>query len=164
MPVYFRTPSRKRLHKMNRRQHKKLHLGEFQTLIFGVQGSLHQAEDDAEAFGRFMDELIAYLVVNGFEMAGGAIAAIFRACFKNPVPEAWAKPRKKPLSLGWQTAKMSLLCTPPRWLTVFTGMTAGKITAKPINRQINQIQRKPNDDPNPFNRTPYRRTPPKSPE
>lgn len=71
MPVYFRTPSRKRLHKMNRRQHKKLHLGEFQTLIFGVQGSLHQAEDDAEAFGRFMDELIAYLVVNGFEMAGG---------------------------------------------------------------------------------------------
>ena len=75
MPVYFRAPSRKRLHKMNRRQHKKLHLGEFQTLIFGVQGSLHQAADDAEAFGCFMDELIAYLVVNGLEMAGAGLRA-----------------------------------------------------------------------------------------
>lgn len=81
MPVYFRIPSRKRLHKMNRRQHKKLHLGEFQTLIFGVQGSLHQAEDDAEAFGRFMDELIAYLVVNGFEMAGGGDCGDFSCLF-----------------------------------------------------------------------------------
>lgn len=82
MPVYFRTPSRKRLHKMNRRQHKKLHLGEFQTLIFGVQGSLHQAADDAEAFGRFMDELIAYLVVNGLEMAGGGDCGDFSCLFQ----------------------------------------------------------------------------------
>ena len=82
MLVYFRTPSRKRLHKMNRRQHKKLHLGEFQTLIFGVQGSLHQAADDAEAFGRFMDELIAYLVVNGLEMAGGGDCGDFSCLFQ----------------------------------------------------------------------------------
>ncbi|EOC36117.1 hypothetical protein [Neisseria meningitidis] len=40
-------------------------------MIFGVQGSLHQAADDAEAFGRFMDELIAYLEANDFEMARG---------------------------------------------------------------------------------------------
>lgn len=164
MPVYFRTPSRKRLHKMNRRQHKKLHLGEFQALIFGVRGSLHQAADDAEAFDRFMDELIAYLEANGLEMAGGGDCGDFSCLFQKSGARSLGETEKKPLSLGWQAAKMSPLCTPPRWLMVFTGMTAGKITAKPINRQINQIQRKPNDDPNPFNRTPYRRTPAQSSE
>lgn len=95
MPVYFRIPSRKRLHKMNRRQHKKLHLGEFQTLIFGVQGSLHQAEDDAEAFGRFMDELIAYLVVNGFEMAGGGDCGDFSCLFQKSGARSLGETEKK---------------------------------------------------------------------
>lgn len=95
MPVYFRTPSRKRLHKMNRRQHKKLHLGEFQTLIFGVQGSLHQAADDAEAFGRFMDELIAYLEANDFEMAGGGDCGDFSCLFQKSAPRGLGETEKK---------------------------------------------------------------------
>lgn len=95
MPVYFRTPSRKRLHKMNRRQHKKLHLGEFQTLIFGVQGSLHQAEDDAEAFDRFMDELIAYLEVNDFGMAGGGDCGDFSCLFQKSGARSLGETEKK---------------------------------------------------------------------
>lgn len=100
MSVYFRAPGKRRLHKMNRRQHKKLHLGEFQTLIFGIQGRLNAPADDADAFDRFMDDFIDYLEAHHLEMAGGGDCGDFSCVFQNAGAASLGETEKSAL-IAW---------------------------------------------------------------
>ena len=56
MPVYFRTPSQRKIRKMTARQRKKFHLGEFARLDFGVAGNLLPQHHTSEYFDHFIQK------------------------------------------------------------------------------------------------------------
>jgi uncharacterized protein YggL (DUF469 family) len=53
-------PSARTIRRLNRRQRKKLHVGEFQELVFEVRVQFRQLLDDA-ALDTFLDEFIEYI-------------------------------------------------------------------------------------------------------
>ena len=73
MPLYHRFPSKRKINRMNARQRKKFHLGEFQALIFGVSGCLFSKWHTAEYGDQFLDEVIAFVEANSMYMYGGGI-------------------------------------------------------------------------------------------
>lgn len=58
MPHYHRTPSLRKIRKMNVRQRKKFYVGEYQNLVFSVCGSLMPEYRTAACFEQFIDDVI----------------------------------------------------------------------------------------------------------
>ncbi len=57
------------LHKLNRRQRKKHHLGEFQEFVFEIAIAFKQAMDEAQ-HDRFLDDLIDFIESRDMLVAG----------------------------------------------------------------------------------------------
>lgn len=68
-PHKMRLSDPNRLHRYNRRQRKKYHIGEFQQLMFQVSARYEPALDN-EAFDRFLDDFIAFIESRNLEVCG----------------------------------------------------------------------------------------------
>lgn len=62
-------PSKTSIRHLNRRQRKKLHVGEFKTLVFQVQIHFKQALDEV-AYATFMDAFIAWIETQKLSIGG----------------------------------------------------------------------------------------------
>lgn len=62
-------PSTKKLMRLNRRQRKKLRMGEFQEFVFEIKIHFNQALDEA-AFDKFLDEFIEFIESRQLIIAG----------------------------------------------------------------------------------------------
>lgn len=81
----------KRLHRYNRRQRKKLHIGEFQELVFKASVSFDPPLD-AEAFDRFLDDVIEFVESRNLGLWGlggcaplSETSGLIQADYKSPL-------------------------------------------------------------------------------
>ncbi|MDK4689492.1 50S ribosome-binding protein YggL [Kingella negevensis] len=70
MPIYHRSISNHRLKKLNSRQRKKFHLGEFTCLDFSVKGALLPKFHNTKSTTLFMDNLIDFIENHKIHMGG----------------------------------------------------------------------------------------------
>ena len=106
MPVYFRTPSQRKIRKMTARQRKKFHLGEFARLDFGVAGNLLPQHHTSEYFDHFMDELIDFVEQNSMCLGGGGCGADFSFIVEHEKqPPLNITAEQKALLINWLAAR-----------------------------------------------------------
>ncbi|MDO5639942.1 MAG: 50S ribosome-binding protein YggL [Neisseria sp.] len=91
---------------MNPRQRKKLHLGEFKCLVFGVRGQFQTACQSEAASLQFTDELIDYVERQSMRLYGANSHQDFSFHFETekPLSES-ATAEKRRLLLEWLTAR-----------------------------------------------------------
>lgn len=81
-------PSARKLSRLNRRQRKKLRVGEFQELVFEVRMRFHQPMGDAALDG-FMDEL--FDLVESRRLAVGGLGGRLPLLETDGVISAWKR-------------------------------------------------------------------------
>lgn len=102
MPHYRRPHSRRALRRLNARQRKKYHLGEYQNLIFCVQGCLKSEYQTFAAFEQFCGKLLSFIAANGICMTSCGGAADFQIIFdtaRRSVPALTAAQRQTVLEM-----------------------------------------------------------------
>lgn len=104
MPHYHKTISKRRMCKMNARQHKKFYLGNFQILGFSVSGNLLPEYRNPIDFDIFLDETIAFVESCNIFAYGGGSPDDFSFIFENQKRSEPFSEQKRRLLLDWLSA------------------------------------------------------------
>lgn len=102
MPHYHRTPSLRKIRKMNARQRKKFYVGEYQNLVFSVRGSLMPEYRTAAYFEQFIDDLIDWVYANSMCLVSGGTAENFSIIFDHTQrPPHNITPMQRQMLIEW---------------------------------------------------------------
>lgn len=109
MPHYHRTPSLRKIRKINARQRKKFYVGEYQNLVFSVCGCLMPEYRTAAYFEQFIDDIIDWVYANSMCLVSGGTAENFSIIFdhtKRPPHNITPELRQK--LLEWLAARQDV--------------------------------------------------------